>query len=399
MESYEEVIRNIKEKAEAYLPVQVDLLTEFASFDSETHYIEGNRQAVDLIKTHLAPLEPEFQEFTYENVGTHLLAKLVPEHPKGRILLNAHLDTVFPVGFAKENPPHREGDRLYGLGTIDCKGGVAVSCYAVRIAKELGLLKEYEIDILYTCDEEQGSMTGQELYAKLSPGADAAFVFEPGYRRDGAIQVLTSRQGVILGNLDITGTEAHAGCDYSKGHSANKELAHKILELYSFNDDEKGIYYNAAPVSGGRPNGVVSGQANMQFCVAGIPNPEAWKECEEKLDRMGAHTQDPNVQVELTYRELFPPQLRLEKTGEVYKMVEEAARLLGLKTGEDGANPKGEDIYAATDANYIAKANVPALDGFGPEGLGMHTTEECVFIPSIKEKTELFAAYLYLLSR
>ncbi len=396
--STEEVIRKIKEKAEECLKDQVDLLKEFASFDSETHYIEGNRRAVETAKKHLDVLGAEFEEITYENTGTHLLAVIKPENPKGRIILNAHLDTVFPVGFAKENRPYIKGDWLHGLGVIDCKGGVAVSCYALRILKELGLLPDVQIDVLYTCDEEQGSMTGQKVFEKIAPGADAVFIFEPGeYKENKPIPILTSRQGVILGNLDIKGVEAHAGCDYSKGHSANRELAYKILELYSFNDDEKGIYYNAAPVSGGRPNGVVSGSANMQFCVAGIPDWESYHECEKKLDHMGSHVNDPDISIDLSYRMLFPPQIYLEETGRIYKIIEKAAGLLGIEVEEAGVNPNGEDIYPATDANYFASYGIPALDGFGVMGHGMHTTEERVYIPSIKTKTELFAVYLYLL--
>lgn len=395
MERIDEIINNIKSKADECLEKQIDMLTEFASFDSETNCIKGNARAVELAKKHLDMLSPTYEEISFDGVGTHLLAKInTAAADNGRVILNAHLDTVFPVGFAKENPPHRDGDRLYGLGTIDCKGGVAVSCYAVRILKELNLLPDIEIDILYTCDEEQGSQTGQRVYERVAPGADAAFVFEPGYKNDDVIPIITSRQGVILGNLDITGKEAHAGCDYSKGRSATKELAHKILELYSLNDENRGIYCNAAPVSGGRPNGVVAGSANLQFCVAGIPDNDAYSEYEKKLDKLGEKSVDPDCTLSLSYRMLFPPQLHTQKAGEIYKSVEKAAKLLGLKTTEDGVNKNGEDIYAATDANYIASFGVPVLDGFGPVGGGMHTTDEYVYIPSIAEKTSLFAACL-----
>ncbi len=386
-----ENVAEIRKQAESCVGSQVEMLKEFSSFDSETHFLEGNRRAVDIARRHLDVLSPEYEEIFFENVGTHLLARINTSARGGRVILNAHLDTVFPIGFAKNHPPKLDGDKLYGLGVIDCKGGVAVSCYALRILNELGLLPDIEIDVLYTCDEEQGSMTGQKVYSKIAPGANAAFIFEPGYKKGGRIPVLTSRQGVILGNLDIKGIEAHAGSDYSKGASANRELAHKILELYSLNDEEQGIYYNAAPVSGGRPNGVVSGSANMQFCVAGIPNEKAYTECEQKLDRLGATTHDPRCSLDLSYRMLFPPQPRTENASLLYKKVEEAAQLLGLKTYEDGVNERGEDIYAATDANYIAALGVPSLDGFGPQGGGMHTTEEYVYISSLKEKTELFA--------
>ncbi len=397
MDKTAEIISKIQKKSDNYLEEQVALLEKFASFDSETNYIEGNRRAVDIAREYLACLEPEFEEIKYENVGTHLIARIKPENPKGRIILNAHLDTVFPVGFAINNPPRRKGEWLYGLGVIDCKGGFAVSAYAIRILKELGLLPDIEIDLLYTCDEEQGSMTAQEIFNEISKGADAAYIFEPGvYNKEGRIPILTSRQGVILGNLDIKGVEAHAGSAYSKGHSANKELAHKILELYSFNDDEKGIYYNAAPVSGGRPNGVVSGSANMQFCVAGIPDWESYHECERKLDVMGTHVNDKNCSLELSYRMLFPPQERLEAAGILFETMKKAGELLSLDIVEEGVNAHGEDVHGATDANYFAMAGIPALDGLGPVGYGMHTTDERIYIPSLAEKTKLFATYLWL---
>ncbi|MCQ2501409.1 MAG: M20/M25/M40 family metallo-hydrolase [Lachnospiraceae bacterium] len=397
-EQIADVIKQIKAKADAYAPAQLDLMKEFCSFDSETHYLPGNARAVEICKKHLEPLGVEFEEIVCENVGTHLIARLKPENPQGRIVLNSHLDTVFPVGFAEKYPCHVEGDYLYGLGAIDCKGGFVVSCYAVRIMQELGLLPNVEIDMIYSCDEEQGSMTGRAIYHQIGEGADAAFIFEPGYINEaGQHCVVTSRQGVILGNLDIKGVEAHAGCAYSQGHSANKELAHKILELYGFNDEARGIYYNAAPVSGGRPNGVVSGDANMQFCVAGIPDWDAYHECERNLDYMGSHTEDPVCTLDLSYRMLFPPQEHLPESTEIYKTIKKAADLVGMEVIEDGVHPDCEDVHGAGDANYFGEINVPALDGFGPNGFDMHSTEERVYIPSIQQKTELFAAYLYLM--
>ncbi len=397
MNIHKNSISEINRKAEEYLKDQTELLLEYASFDSETHFIEGNKKAAALTKSRLKPLNASVKEIFFEDVGTHVFARINPGNSNGRIILNAHLDTVFPVGYAAKHPPRIEGDRLFGLGVLDCKGGIAVSIYALRILYDLGLLPDIEIDLLYTCDEEQGSETGRKLYEKYVPGADAAFIFESGYSDNDVIKVLTSRQGVILGNLDITGFEAHAGCDYSKGRSANKELANKILELYGLNDYEKGIFYNAAPVSGGRPNGVVSGEANMQFCAAGIPDMAAYKECEGKLDLLGSRPFDPDCRLDLTYKMLFPPQERHPDTGRYISLLEKAAAFSGVSIMEDGVNKNGEDVYAATDANYFAAHGIPALDGFGPEGEGMHRTDEYIYISSLLKKTRLFATFLYLM--
>ena len=41
-------VKKIKEMAEAYLPAQTDLLMKFCALDSESNYVEGNRQVVDI---------------------------------------------------------------------------------------------------------------------------------------------------------------------------------------------------------------------------------------------------------------------------------------------------------------------------------------------------------------
>ena len=114
---------------------------------------------------------------------------------------------------------------------------------------------------------------------------------------------------------------------------------------------------------------------------------------------MGSYTNDPGCSVSLTYRELFPPQLHLPESTQLFNEVTEAAAMLGISVIEDGVHPHGEDIHCAGDANYMGELGVPALDGFGPTGCDMHAVTERLYIPSIQEKTELFAAVLYVLKQ
>ena len=173
-------IENIKEKAASYLPEQTDLLMRFCAVDSESKHVPGNRQVVDMAREVLAEIPGiEMEEIFYEGTGAHLIARIKPEHPKGKILINAHLDTVFPVGYAAQYPPYIDDEQwLHGLGSGDCKAGFAVSAYAVKIAAELGLLPEKEIVLMYTCDEEIGSPTASEVFKQEAEGAECAFVFE-----------------------------------------------------------------------------------------------------------------------------------------------------------------------------------------------------------------------------
>ena len=172
------------------------------------------------------------------------------------------------------------------------------------------------------------------------------------------------------------------------GHSAVKELAHKILKLYSFNDYDREIYYNVAPISGGRPNGIVAGDAHMEFCVAGLPdNGPSFAEAEANIESLAASNEDPVCETTVSHRILFPALEKNEMGHKAFQIAEKAGQLLGV-TMEEIAEP------TATDANWFYSFGVPAVDAFGPVEAGMHTTEEKVYIPTITEKTALFAAML-----
>lgn len=389
--AFEKEIEEIQKKAKEYAPRQLELLEKFASFDSVTGYEEGNAEVIRVLKEELAKMKiDKIDEEYYPGTGTHLIARIIPEHPEGRILLNAHMDTVFPVGYAKANPWHIEGDWLHGLGTTDCKAGFVISSYAVRIMQELGLLPNLEIDMIYSCDEEIGSPTAQKVFEKESKGADAVFIFEGEQADMDHIDIITARKGVILGAMDVKGVEAHAGIAYTEGHSAIRELAGKIMKYYSFNDYENEIYYNVAPISGGRPNGVVAGDAHMEFCVAGLRGPEDFRTAEANLESLAADTEDPGCSVSLEYHTLFPACVRTEKSGQLVGLTQKAGDLLGMKVCEK-ATP------GAADAAWFSSFGVPALDGYGGVGGNIHTTDEIFYIPCLPKKTSLFAATLLML--
>lgn len=382
-------IQMIREKAAACLDEQVELLKEFARIDCESKDVEGNRKVVDIAEGVLSTIDGiEIKETLFEGTGAHIIARIVPEKPDGRIVINSHMDTVFPKGFTEKNPPFIDDENwLHGLGVGDCKAGFAVSAYAVKIASELGLLPNKEIVMIYSCDEEIGSPTSSVVFEQEAKGAECAFVFEGAVETEKGYGIVTERRGVILGALDITGVEAHAGGAYLEGHSAIKELAHKILKYYSFNDYEREIYYNVAPISGGRPNGVVAGDAHMEFCVAGIPTNDTFPEIEANIRSLAEHNEDPVCETTVEYHTLFPSLERMEKSGEICEIAVKAGEMLGIGV-EEAFEP------TATDANWFCYYGVPAVDGLGPIQYGIHTTEEKVYIPSIKDKTELFAAML-----
>ena len=384
-----EKIEEIRKMADGYLAEQTDILMKFCAIDSESKYVEGNRLTADIAEEVLRTIPGvEIEEVFYEGTGTHVIARLRPEDPDGKIVLNSHLDTVFPVGYAAQYPPHIDEEGwLHGLGSGDCKAGFCISAFAVKIASELGILPNKEIVMMYTCDEEIGSPTANEVFEKYAEGAECAYVFEAAMETEDGYGIVTQRDGVILGALDIKGVEAHAGGAYMEGHSAVKELAHKILKYYGFNDYEREIYYNVAPVRGGRPNGIVAGDAHMEFCVAGLPTNDSFAEAEANIDSLAASNEDPLCETTVEHHILFPALERTEENAALVDLAKEAGEKIGMKI-EEVVDP------TATDANWFCYYGVPAVDAFGPVQRGMHTTEEKILLETIPPKTALFAAML-----
>ncbi len=384
--------KEIQKLAENYLDEQVDVLKRFAMIDCESKDVAGNRKVVDIAREILSGIKGiTLEEMFFEGTGAHLIARIKPENPSGKIVLNAHLDTVFPAGFAEKYPPFVDDENwLHGLGVGDCKAGFVVSAYAVKIASALGILPNKEIIMIYSCDEEIGSITSREVFEKVAVGAECAYIFESAVKTENGYGVVNERRGVILGELDIKGVEAHAGGAYLDGHSANKELAHKILKLYSFNDYDRQIYYNAAPISGGRPNGVVAGDAHMGFCCAGLPTNDSFAEAQANIASLAKDNEDPICETTVSHRILFPALEKSEMSVKAFEIAKKAGDILGI-TMEETAEP------TATDANWFCYYGVPAVDGFGPVQYGMHTTEEKVYIPTIQEKTALFAVMLSIM--
>lgn len=387
MKDYEKIKSAAIIGSEKYFEKQMELLKTFSSIDCGTGNEEGNGKVVEILKNVLEDMGCTVKTYHEDGLGTHITAKLTPENCTGKIILNGHIDTVFGKGYTKKYPFHINNYCAYGLGVSDCKGGIVTAIYAVKSMQDSGFLPDKEIEFIFNCDEEIGTASGSKLYAKEAKDADYAFIFEMAEENNCKRAYITSRKGVILGQMDIEGKEAHAGCDYLHGRSAILELAHKIIEFYDFNDYKKGIYYNVAPISGGRPNGIVAGQAHAEFCVAGIPKNADFADIEAKLRSLENKVSVHDTKVKVQYHTLFPAFEKCEQNHKAYMLLENAAEILNKDICESG-------VDGATDAAYFSSLGIPTVDALGPAGRDIHTVNECMYMPSLKQSTAFFAFVL-----
>src|SRR6202012_2743832 len=95
-----------------------------------------------------------------EGLGDAVLARIGPDEPG--ILGLAHLDTVHPVGSAGERI-RREGDRFYGPGAYDMKGGAFLATYALGALLDDGQAPRLPVTFLFIPDEGVGRPTTPPL--------------------------------------------------------------------------------------------------------------------------------------------------------------------------------------------------------------------------------------------
>ncbi|MGN0282137.1 MAG: M20 family metallo-hydrolase [Prevotella sp.] len=127
------------------------------------------------------------------------------DEKKPTLLLNAHIDTVKPVATWKRDPftPTIEGDRLYGLGSNDCGGGLVSLLQAFRLLKDKQL--EYNLIYLASAEEEVSGNNGFSKALPLLPKIDVAIVGEPT-----GMEPAIAEKGLMVIDATAHGVSGHA---------------------------------------------------------------------------------------------------------------------------------------------------------------------------------------------
>ena len=127
------------------------------------------------------------------------------DEAKPTLLLNAHIDTVKPVQTWTRNPhqPSIEDDRLYGLGSNDCGGGLVTLMQVYRILKDSD--RQYNLVFVASAEEEVSGKNGIERVLPLLPKIDVAIVGEPT-----GMQPAIAEKGLMVIDGYAKGVSGHA---------------------------------------------------------------------------------------------------------------------------------------------------------------------------------------------
>ncbi len=380
--------KQIQQQAEQYKAQALKLLERLVNIDSGSGYEPGLTQVRDIAVDELKQLG-----FTIELVpdkaanNSHVVANLKGTG-KAKILLMAHMDTVFKEGSAAERPFHIKDGRAYGPGVMDDKGGIVAGIYALKVLKSQGFKDYAQITFLLDASEETGSDAASELIRNTAKGHDVTLNLEPGRPADGLV---VWRKGSATAVVEVKGKAAHAGVAPELGRNAAMEAAHQILQLGKLGDEDKKTTINFTVLKSGDRTNVIPDQATAKADVRAAL-PEEFDRIEKDLARVSANKLIPETEVKTSLQRGLPP---MPQTAESDKLVAIAQGIYG----ELGRKLTIEGSGGAADASLSAGVGTPTLEGFGIVGGNIHTAEEYAEVESVVPRVYLLSRMIMELSK
>jgi glutamate carboxypeptidase len=295
------------------------------------------------------------------------------------VLVMGHLDTVHPIGTLEALPWRREGNRVYGPGVYDMKGGNFIAVEAIRQLLRAGVATARPVTVLFTSDEEVGSPSTRDLIEAEAARHAVVLVPEPA-RPDGG--VVTGRYAIARFNLRTIGKPSHAGARLADGRSAIREMCRQVVAIEAMTTEA--ATYSVGVIQGGQ----------WVNCVATTCDAESLSMAKRQEDL------DEAVQRMLSLKPTGNDVQLVVTRGVTRPVWEPDARVMALYgTARGIASRIGFDIShqssgGGSDGNFTGAMGIPTLDGLGVQGAGGHTLEEHLLLDSLVPRAKLLAGLL-----
>ena len=364
----------------------IELLKSIVNIDSGSGDIAGGER----VESILAPrLKASGAEVRYEPAeASGLPANLVAVFHgigKAKILIIAHIDTVFGPGTVTKRPFNIEGNRAHGPGVGDEKAGVVNAVTALKILHDLDFRRYATITLLIDTSEELGSPGSTGLIKSLARQSDVEFNMEPGDPPD-ALTVWRKGAGDIL--IQVKGRAAHAGMAPQNGRNAAVELVHQLAALEGkFPHGGEGTTVNLTVIKASDRGNIIPAVAEATLDVRFRKN-EDFDAVLSKIRAGLAPTIVPDTTVTVT------------EQGTAYPPLTEDPQIDALGT-------RAQAIYAelgktvtlsgnggASESAVAMSVGTPALDGLGYVGGDFHTDHEWIDLSSVTPRLYLFTRLL-----
>jgi len=375
----------VYQAAEANRAGALELLKEIVNIDSGTGDVEGGVKVEAVLRTRLTQLGAEVRTEPAEAPGLpDNLVAVFHGTGKGKILIIAHVDTVFGPGTAASRPFSMDQSRAYGPGVGDEKAGVVNAFTALKILHEMAFKNFATITFLLDDSEERGSPGSTNLIKRLAREHDVEFNMEPGDPPD-ALTVW--RKGSASIRIHVKGRAAHAGMAPQDGRNAAVELMHQLSALQGvFPTSGSGITVNLTVLRAGERTNIIPDEAEATLNVR-YRKVEEFDGILAKVEAGTHSTQVPDTTVSVVHDPAFPP---LTENAQIDAL---AARARAVYA-EIGKTVELSGNGGASESALAMSEGTPALDGLGYVGGDFHTDHEWIDLNSVTPRLYLFTRLL-----
>jgi glutamate carboxypeptidase len=349
-------------------------LEALVAVSSPSGDVDGAEEALAICAALLPPqAEIERLECATPGSAPDLIARIEGQG-SGTLLLLGHVDTV--IGHSSHTPLRRDGDRLYGPGTVDMKGGVVLS---LGVARALATRPETfaAVSLLLVTDEEW--RVEPFRHVERFAGYDACLCFEGGQlSADGDEGVVVKRKAAGTMRVQATGRAAHSGSAPDQGRNALLALAATAIEVARLHDPDGAERLSVVPtiVRSGDAFNVVPAGGELLFDMR-ADSSESFETV-----RAGVPRERDGVALGAEMQRVWPGMDSLEATR---ALLERAGARLGRPI-------VGVSRGGASDASHFAPSIALTVDGLGPRGGAAHNPGEFVLAPSLRGRAEVALA-------
>jgi glutamate carboxypeptidase len=306
------------------------------------------------------------------------------------IMMMIHYDTVFGMGEAARRPFRIDGNKVFGPGVADAKGGVLLMLHALDIARERNFKDYKTLTICFNPDEEKSSVGSRETIRKLSAAQDYVLVYEP----PEADLVTVGTNGIAYVHLNVKGLASHAGSAPEKGRNAAVELANQIMQLKDLGNPAKGTTVNWTVIQAGDRVNIIPENASATADMR-MSDPSEIERVQQDANNIVQKKIIPEAEVSVTVENRRPPFSRNPATdrlavlaNRIYEEIGKAIAPVVMRYGTDAG-------FA-----YDPKSVKPVvLDGMGIVGDRIHSPDEWASLDSIAPRLYLTVRMLEELSR
>ncbi|MBQ2377387.1 MAG: M20/M25/M40 family metallo-hydrolase [Clostridia bacterium] len=375
-EKYFEAIDSLYEK---YLRVW----EAFCNIESPTDYKAGVDACGEYMINIARELGFEVEVCRQEVSGDAVCITLNPDAQGTPICVSGHMDTVHPVGSFGSPAVRVEGDKMYGPGVTDCKGGIVAGMLALEALQKAGY-KKRPVRLLLQADEENGSKRSNKATIKYicerAQGAEAFLNLEG----HGAGTTCIQRKGIITFRLTVTGVAAHSCNVANEGSNAIADAAYKIIEIEKIKDDA-GVTCNCGVISGGTVVNSVPDHCEFMVNVR-YATSEQLEWIKAKINEIAATEHIKGCHCEVSVESFRVAMEYSERNIELLEKVNRALERAGVTTLR-GVMRKGD-----SDAADVTSFGIPCLDSIGVKGGEIHKTSEFAYLESLREAAQRVVA-------